>query len=73
MLHRGFDQGAMFLVVNRRRFAGGADDDDAVGALVDVPVEQTPQPGQVERAVVLHRRDYCGNGTLYGLHENIRN
>jgi hypothetical protein len=50
-----------------------SDDDYTIGAFGDVPVKQALQARKVERAVVLHRREYGGNGTLYGLHERIRN
>jgi hypothetical protein len=73
MLYRGFDQRTMFFIIDRRRFAGGANDDDAVRTFGNMPVEQAPQTLQVKRTVVMHRRQYGGNGTLYGLHVNIRN
>ena len=47
----------MLVDVDRGRFARGADDDDAVGAFGDVPVEKGLEAGNVERAVRLHGRD----------------
>jgi hypothetical protein len=73
MFHGGFDQRTVFVVIDRRRFTCSADNDDAVRAFRNVPVEQTLQARQVERAVVLHWRKYGRNGTLYGLHESTRN
>ena len=57
MLDRDADELLVLVDVDRRRFAGGADDDDAVGAFGDVPVDQLPKRGEVERAVLVHRRD----------------
>ena len=51
------DQLAVLVEVDRRRFAGGADDDDAVRAFRDVPVDQTTQRVEVEPAVFGHRRN----------------
>jgi hypothetical protein len=43
--------------VDGGRLARGADDDDAVGALGDMPVDEGLQAGKVERAVGRHRGD----------------
>ena len=73
MLYRRLYQCAVLGITNRWRLARGANDDDAVGALADVPVKQALQARQVKLTVVLHRGDYGGNGTLYRLHERVRN
>ena len=42
-LHHGGDDALVFLVVQRRRFAGGADRGQAIGPLLDVPIDQPAQ------------------------------
>ena len=59
MLDRDADQLLVLLDVHRRRFAGGADHHDAVGALGDMPVDQAPEARHVEATVLVHRRDDC--------------
>ena len=61
---RGIDQQAVLFEIDRRRFAGGADDDDAVGAFADVPVDQLAKSIEIERAVIAHRRDDCNQTAL---------
>ena len=57
--HRDADQLLVLVEVDGRRFAGGADHHDAVGAFGDVPVDQLSEAREVERAVLVHRRDDC--------------
>ena len=57
LLDRDADDLAVLLDDDGRRFAGGADDADAVGAFGDVPVDQAAQGGVVDAAVFVHRRD----------------
>ena len=57
VLNGGADELAMLIHVHSGRLAGGADDDDAVGAFGDVPVDEAAQAGEVQAAVVLHGRD----------------
>ncbi len=57
MLDRNADQLLVLVEVDRRRFARGADHDDAVGALLHVPVDQLAKARQVEPAVFQHRGD----------------
>ena len=40
VLHHGGDDALVFVVVQRRRFAGGADRRQAIGALFDVPIDE---------------------------------
>ena len=54
--------------VDRRRFAGRADDADAVGAFGDVPVDQAAQRVVVDAAVVVHRRDERDDAASNGFH-----
>ena len=44
----------MLLHVHRRRFAGGAYNADAIGALGDVPVNQFAQSGVIHAAIGVH-------------------
>ncbi len=64
MVDRDLDQFAMLVHGDRRRFAGGADDDDAVGAFRDVPVDELAQARQVETAVGVHGSDDCYDAAL---------
>ena len=59
VLDRYLDQLMMFVEIDRRRFAGGADDDDAIGAFRYVPVDQFAKGVEIEAAVVVHRRNDC--------------
>jgi hypothetical protein len=63
----------MLLDIDSRRLTGRANHYHGVGTFGDMPVEQALEPGQIERAVLVHRRNDGRNGTLYGLHERIRN
>ena len=56
VLDRGLDQQAVLVDVDRRRFAGRADDDDAGGAVRDVKIDELARARQVERTALLHRR-----------------
>jgi hypothetical protein len=51
------DDFAVLLDIDRRRLAGGPDHAEAVGAFFDVPIDEPPQGGVVDTAVVVHRRD----------------
>ena len=53
---------------DRRRFAGRADDADALRAFVDVPVDQAPQRVVVDAAVFVHRRDERDDAAGDGFH-----
>jgi hypothetical protein len=55
--HRHADQFALLLRIDGRRLAGGADGDEAVGALGDVPFDQAPVRVVVDRPVFMHRGD----------------
>ena len=71
LFDRGADQQAMLVVADRGRFAGGADDDDAVRPLCDVPVDQAAQRVEIERAVVRHGgddRNQASSGRIYFCH-----
>ena len=57
MRDRDMDQFLVLVEADGGRFAGGADDDDAVGALGDVPVDQGLEARDVETAVFEHRGD----------------
>ena len=57
MLDRGLDQQMMLIEIDRRRFARGADDHDAVGAFGDMPVDQLAERVEIKAAVFVHRRD----------------
>ena len=57
------DQLAVLVDIDRRRFAGGADDDDAIRALAHMPVDQAAQGIQIEAAVLVHGRDDGDNGS----------
>src|SRR6478736_8387163 len=61
MLDREADQLLVLIDVDRRRLAGGAHHHDAVGALLDVPVDQPPEGGEVERCVLLPCRLHRGD------------
>ena len=50
LLDHGGDDALVLLVVERRRFAGGADRGQAVGALLDVPVDQPAQGREIDFA-----------------------
>ena len=56
-LHRDFDGAAVFLMRERRAFAGGADRDDGFAALFDLPVDEAGVGGLIEAAVGAHRGD----------------
>ena len=71
MLDRGLDEQAVLVEIHRRRFARGADDDDAVGAFGDVPVDQLAKRLEIERAVFLHRRHDRNQTTLQSRHVEI--
>ncbi|MPL67290.1 hypothetical protein SDC9_12981 [bioreactor metagenome] len=60
-LHHLLDHAVVFLVAQRRAFAGGADRDDAVRALRDVPLHQFLERVPIDCAV-RERRDECGEG-----------
>ena len=57
VLHGDADQLLVLVEVDGRRFAGRADDDDAVRALGGVPVDEIPEAREVERAVLAHGSD----------------
>ena len=58
----------MFLVIQRRRFAGGADRRQAVGALLDVPVHEPAQGREVDVAVAERRHQgHRHAGELFAL------
>ena len=57
VLDDGLDQQAVLVDVDGRRLAGRADDHDAGGAALDVPVAQARERVEVERTARLHRRD----------------
>ena len=71
LFDRDADDLAVLLDVDRRRFAGGADDADAVGAFGDVPVDQPAQGGIVDAAVVVHRRDQRDDAACNRCHGNL--
>src|SRR5262249_51450832 len=61
----------VFLVVERRRLAGGADRRQAVGALLDVPVDETAEAIKVNVAVAEggdERHRHAGELFSLGLH-----
>jgi len=60
MLDGRADQGAMLVHIDRWRFAGGTHDNNAIGTLGNMPIEQFAQAGQVERTIVKHRRNDGG-------------
>jgi hypothetical protein len=39
------------------RLAGGPDDDNAIGAFADVPVDQFPKCIEIEASILMHRRN----------------
>ena len=51
LLDAPFDDLLVLLVRQRRALAGGADRDEAIGALGDLPVDQAAESLLVERAV----------------------
>src|SRR6185312_2174049 len=51
------DKFTVLVVVDSGRFSGSANDDDAVGAFLDVPIDKTAQRGEVQPAVLEHRRN----------------
>ena len=55
-LDDGGDDALVLVVVERRRFAGGADRGEAIGPLLDVPVDELAE-GVVIDLAVLERRD----------------
>ena len=57
VLDRHTDELAVFAHGDRGRFAGRADDHDAVGTFGDMPVDEAAQAGEVQAAVVVHGRD----------------
>ena len=68
MLDSHPDDFAMLFDRHRRRFAGGADHADAVGAFGDVPVDQATQGVVIDAAVFLHRRDQRDDAANDGIH-----
>ncbi len=68
VVHRGLDQQPVLVPVHRRRFTGGADHDDAVGAFLDMPVDQPAECVKVERAILLHGSDDCDQAALQRRH-----
>ncbi|MNT33319.1 hypothetical protein D3C72_1692410 [compost metagenome] len=65
------DDFAVLFHIDRRRFAGGADHAKAVGAFVNVPVDEPPQGGVVDTAVVVHRRDERDDAACQLLQGNL--
>src|SRR5262249_23842078 len=61
MLDRDPDQLLVLLDVDRRRLAGSAHHHDAVGTLLDVPVDQPPERPEVEVSVLLFPRLHRGD------------
>jgi hypothetical protein len=57
VLDRDADQLLVLVEIDRGRFTGGADHDDAVGPLGDVPVDQLAEARQIEPAVLQHGCD----------------
>ena len=68
VLDRDPDHLAMLLDAHRRRFAGGADDADALRALGDVPVDEATQRVEIDAAVFVHRRDERDDAAGDGFH-----
>ena len=56
MLDGGFQQEAMLVDIDGRRFAGRADGDDGARAVGDVKVDELAICGEIKRAAGLHRR-----------------
>ena len=52
LLDDGGDDALVLVVVERRRLAGGADRGQAVGPLLDVPVDQPAQGVEIDLAVL---------------------
>ena len=65
------DDLAMLVDRDGRRFAGRADDADALRAFGDLPVDQATQRGEVDAAVVLHRRDERDDAAGDGFHSRV--
>ena len=53
--HHLVDHRDVFLIIERRRFAGGTDGDDGIGAVVDMKLHQPRQRFEIQRAVRAHR------------------
>jgi hypothetical protein len=68
VLDRDADDLAVLVDGDGRRFAGRADDADALRAFLDVPVDQAPQCVVVDAAVVAHRRDERDDAAGNGFH-----
>ena len=58
MLDRGFNQQTVLVKINRWRLTGGTDNDDAVGAFGNLPVNQFAKCIQIQPAILIHGRDY---------------
>ena len=71
LLDHGGDDALVLLVVERGRFAGGADGRQAVGALLDVPVHQAAQALEIDVAAAKRgdqRHRHAGELFALGAH-----
>ncbi len=64
LLRHDLDQLAVFIEIDGRRFTSGTHDDDAIGTFSNMPIDEAPQPGQIETAVLVHRGDDGGQRAL---------
>ena len=65
------DQLVVFLHIDRRRLAGRPDDDDRIGSFLDVVVDQPTHAGQIQTAVLVHRRDDRNKGSRNHIHGKL--
>ena len=73
MLDGDANELTVFIHINCGRFAGGADDDDAVAALGDMPVNEATQTRVVQAPIVEHGRDDCDKRSgNHGLERNVK-
>ena len=64
MLYAVADDVFVFFIRERSGFAGGAADDDGIGALIDLEVNQFGKFCIVDASIRMHRRDDCDAGAF---------
>ena len=68
LFNRHTDQACMLIDIDRGRLAGGADSNDRCRAALDVPVDEAAVAGQIEAAILMHRRDDGDNAACDHVH-----
>jgi hypothetical protein len=63
----------MLFGIDRGRLAGGADDDQAIGALIDMPIDQGPETRHIQSPIGQHGGNECNKAaSKHGDQDSIK-